>query len=56
MATVGSLTIGMKVDTKEFDKQISYIESELEEIEHQLKQADMGIEVGDTRKLEKRYE
>jgi len=48
--------IGTEIDTKEFDSQIKYIETKLEEIEYQLKQADMGFEVGDTVKLEAQYE
>lgn len=52
----GSIVISSKIDTKEFDKQIDYIEGRLEEIEYQLKQADLGFEVGDTQKLEQEYE
>ena len=52
----GYVIIGTQVDTKEFDAQIDYIESQLLEIEHKLKQADMGFEVGDTVKLEAQYE
>lgn len=52
----GYVTIGTDIDTKSFDSQIDYIESQLLEIEHKLKQADMGFEVGDTQKLEAQYE
>lgn len=52
----GSITIGTKIDTNNFDSQISYIESQMQEIEYKLKQADMGFEVGDTMKLESQYE
>ena len=52
----GYLMIGTEIDTKEFDSQIKYIETKLEEIEYQLKQADMGFDVGDTIKLEAQYE
>ena len=52
----GYVVIGTKLDTKSFDAQINYIESQLQEIEHKLKQADMGFEVGDTVKLEAQYE
>ena len=52
----GYVVIGTKLDTKSFDAQINYIESQLQEIEHKLKQADMGFEVGDTMKLEAQYE
>lgn len=51
----GYVRIGTQVDTKDFDAEIKYIESQLEEIEHKLKQADMGFEVGDTQKLEAQY-
>ena len=52
----GWLKIGTKLDTKDFDSQIDYIESQMQEIEYKLKQADMGFEVGDTVKLEAQYE
>ena len=52
----GYVVIGTNIDTKSFDAQINYIESQLQEIEHKLKQADMGFEVGDTVKLEAQYE
>ena len=52
----GYVVIGTKLDTKSFDAQIRYIESQLQEIEHKLKQADMGFDVGDTMKLEAQYE
>ena len=52
----GYVVIGTKLDTKSFDAQINYIESQLQEIEYKLKQADMGFDVGDTMKLEAQYE
>ena len=52
----GYVVIGTELDTKSFDAQIDYIEGQLQEIEHKLKQADMGFEVGDTQKLEAQYE
>ena len=52
----GYVVIGTNIDTKSFDAQIAYIESQLQEIEDKLKQADMGFEVGDTMKLEAQYE
>lgn len=52
----GYVTIGTELDTKEFDSQIKYIESKMNDIEDKLKQADMGFEVGDTQKLEAEYE
>ena len=52
----GYVVIGTKLDTKSFDAQIDYVESQLQEIEDKLKQADMGFEVGDTMKLEAQYE
>jgi len=52
----GWLRIGTKLDTKDFDAQVDYIESQMQEIEYKLKQADMGFEVGDTVKLEAQYE
>ena len=51
----GYVQIGTKLDTKDFDAEINYIESQLDEIEHKLKRADMGFEVGDTQKLEAQY-
>ena len=51
----GYVKIGTELDTKDFDAEIKYIESQLQEIEHKLKQADMGFEVGDTLKLESQY-
>ena len=51
----GYVRLGTQVDTKDFDAEIKYIESQLDEIEHKLKQADMGFEVGDTQKLEAQY-
>lgn len=52
----GYVTIEASIDTKEFDSQITYIESRMLDIEEKLKQADMGFEVGDTQKLEAEYE
>lgn len=52
----GYVTIGTEIDTKNFDAQIKYIESKMQDIEDKLKQADMGFEVGDTQKLEAEYE
>ena len=51
----GYVVIGTKIDTKSFDAEIRYVKSQLEEIEHKLKQADMGFDVGDTMKLEAQY-
>ena len=51
----GNVIIGTKLDTKGFDAEIKYIESQLEEIEYKLKKADMGFDVGDTEKLEAQY-
>lgn len=52
----GWIKIGTKLDTDDFDAQIDYIESQMEEIQYKLKQADLGFEVGDTKKLEAQYE
>ena len=52
----GKVVIGCDLDTRSFDAQIDYVESQMLEIEHQLKKADMGFEVGDTQKLEAEYE
>ena len=52
----GYVIIGTEMETKSFDAQVDYVESQLLEIEHKLKQADMGFEVGDTQKLEAQYE
>ena len=51
----GVVVLGTKLDTKDFSAEIRYVESQLEEIEHKLKQADMGFDVGDTMKLEAQY-
>ena len=51
----GYVVIGTKLDTKSFDAEIRYVETQLEEIEYKFKQADMGFEVGDTVKLEAQY-
>lgn len=50
------VVIGVELNTKSFDKQINYIEKRMEEIEHLLKQADLGYDVGDVAKLEAEYE
>ena len=52
----GKVVIGCDLNTKSFDAQIDYVESQMQEIEDKLKQADMGFEVGDTQKLEADYE
>lgn len=52
----GYVVIGTDIDTKSFDAQINYIESQLQEIEQKLRKADMGFDVGDTMKLEAQYE
>lgn len=52
----GKVVIGCDLDTRSFDAQIEYVESQMNEIEDKLKQADMGFEVGDTQKLEADYE
>ena len=52
----GKVVIGCDLNTKSFDAQIDYVESQMQEIEYKLKQADMGFEVGDTQKLEADYE
>ena len=51
----GNVVIGINIDTKSFDAEIRYVESQLQEIEDKLKQADMGFDVGDTMKLEAQY-
>lgn len=52
----GYVTISTELDTKDFDAQIDYVKSQLDDIEDKLKKADMGFEVGDTLKLEAQYE
>ena len=52
----GKVVIGCDLDTRSFDAQIDYVESQMQEIERELKKADMGFEVGDTQKLEANYE
>ena len=52
----GKVVIGCDLDTRSFDAQIDYVESQMQEISYKLKQADMGFEVGDTQKLEANYE
>lgn len=52
----GSVVIGTDLDTENFDAQMRYIEDKLNNIGDQLKQADMGYEVGDVLKLEAEYE
>lgn len=51
----GYITIGTELDTKSFDAQIDYVKGQLDDIEYKLKQADMGLEVGDVLKLEAQY-
>ena len=51
----GYITIGTEIDTSDFDAEITYIESQMQDIEDKLKKADMGFEVGDTQKLEAQY-
>lgn len=52
----GKVVIGCDLDTRSFDAQTDYVESQMQEIEDKLKQADIGFEVGDTQKLEADYE
>lgn len=52
----GYITIGTKLDTKQFDKEIAYVEAQMRDIEDKINQADMGFDVGDTQKLEMQYE
>ena len=52
----GEIIIQATIGTKNFDRQIKYIEERMLEIEHLLEQADKGYEVGDTLKLEAEYE
>lgn len=52
----GWITIGTKLETKQFDKQIEYVKNRMEEIEDLLKRADKGEQVGDVLKLEAEYE
>lgn len=52
----GKVVIGCDLDTRNFDAQIDYVESQMQEIERELKKADMGFEVGDAQKLEANYE
>ena len=51
----GYVVLGTKLNTKGFDAEIRYVESQLEEIEYKFKKADMGFDVGDTVKLEAQY-
>ena len=51
----GKVIIGCDLDTRSFDAQIDYVENQMQEIEDKLKQADLGIDVGDTQKLEAQY-
>ena len=51
----GKVIIGCELDTTDFSAEIDYVKSQMEEIEYQLKQADLGIDVGDTQKLEAKY-
>lgn len=52
----GKVVIGTEINTRNFDKQISYIESQMEDIDEKLEKADLGFDVGDTQKLEATYE
>lgn len=45
----------MDLDSDNFDTEIAYVKSQMQEIEDKLKKADMGFEVGDTQKLEAQY-
>ena len=51
-----SVIIECELETKSFDKQIEEVESKLENIDKLLKEADLGYEVGDVKKLELEYE
>ena len=51
----GKVVIGCDLDTTDFSAEIDYVKTQLEEIERKLKDADMGLEVGDTQKLEAQY-
>ena len=51
----GKVVIGCELDTTDFSAEIDYVKSQMEEIKYQLKQADLGIDVGDTQKLEAQY-
>lgn len=53
----GYITIGTKLDTKSFDKEIAYIEAQMDDIQDKLIKVDVeGEEVGDVQKLEMQYE
>ena len=52
----GEIIIQATIGTKNFDRQIKYMEERMLEIEYLLEQADKGYEVGDTLKLEAEYE
>ena len=53
----GYITIGTKLDTKSFDKEIAYVEAQMDDIQDKLIRVDVeGEEVGDVQKLEMQYE
>ena len=53
----GYITIGTKLDTKSFDKEIAYVEAQMRDIEDKIISVDVeGAEVGDVQKLEAQYE
>lgn len=53
----GYITIGTKLDTKQFDKEIEYVEAQMRDIEDKLIRVDVeGDDVGDVQKLEMQYE
>ena len=53
----GYITIGTKLDTASFDKEIAYVEAQMNDIQDKLIRVDVeGEEVGDVAKLEAQYE
>lgn len=53
----GYITIGTKLDTASFDKEIAYVEAQMDDIQDKLIRVDVeGEEVGDVHKLEAQYE
>ena len=53
----GYITIGTKLDTASFDKEIAYVEAQMNDIQDKLIRVDVeGEEVGDVQKLEMQYE
>lgn len=53
----GYITIGTKLDTASFDKEIAYVEAQMNDIQDKLIRVDVeGEEVGDVQKLEAQYE